>query len=290
MIRGSKLNHGKENIMSKSSKKLLIVGGDSWSNPNEKCYIEYDVKKIWPDIVADFLDMDIINVSTGEAGNSYIHGQIIDAIENNIDRDIVVMANWSQAIRIDPFEIKLAQLTFNVNLQNSITAFGSAKNECQKALRHLYQLHVDDPDHHFMEKEEFWLKVANVSLRDIYLLNEYCKLHDIPLLHHRALPTLSGIEWILKPEIDFKLREEVLEVCKQNQYYQKILKFDNVIGNSNFFEKGSSCFELYHKYFLTLEEKHPNESGHQLIAHSFINKYIELYEEKTTSEPSYVYD
>ena len=272
------------------TRKLLIVGGDSWSDPNDPCYKKHNIRKIWPDVVADFLDVDIINISKGGAGNSFIHGQIIDAIEDNYDRDIIVMANWSQAIRIVPYEMLLAQLTFNVHMPVLEPPFGPAKDNCQKTLRHLFQLHVDHPDHYFMEKEEFWLKVANVSLRDIYLLNEYCKLRDIPILHHRALPTLVGIEWILKPEIDFKLREDVLEVCKQNQYYQKILEFDNVIGNSNFFEKGSSCFELYHKYFLTLEEKHPNESGHQLIAHSFINKYIELYEEKTTSEPSYVYD
>jgi len=265
------------------TRKLLIVGGDSWSDPNDPCYKKHNIRKIWPDVVADFLDVDIINISKGGAGNSFIHGQIIDAIEDNCDRDIIVMANWSQAIRIVPYEMLLAQLTFNVHMPVLEPPFGPAKDNCQKTLRHLFQLHVDHPDHYFMEKEEFWLKVANVSLRDIYLLNEYCKLRDIPILHHRALPTLVGIEWILKPEIDFKLREDVLEVCKQNQYYQKILEFDNVIGNSNFFEKGSSCFELYHKYFLTLEEKHPNESGHQLIAHSFINKYIELYEEKTTS-------
>lgn len=273
--------------MSKSSRKLLIVGGDSWSNPNESCYIEYGVKKIWPDIVADFLDMDLINISIGGAGNDFIHGQVIDTIEQNLDRDIVVMVNWSQAIRVNPFEMKLAQLTFNAHLQKLVPPFGPAKEKCQKALRHLYQLHVNDK---VLEKEEFWLKVANVSLRNIYLLNEYCKLRNIPLLHHRALPTLVGIEWILKPEIDFKLRDYVLEVCKQNQYYQKILKFDNVVGHPNFFEKGSACFDLYQKYFLSLDEKHPNESGHQLIAHSFINKYTELYEEKTSSEPSYVYD
>lgn len=273
--------------MSESFRKLLIVGGDSWSDPNDPCYKEYGVKNIWSDIVADFLDMDLINISIGGAGNDYIHGKVIDAIEDNIDRDIVVMVNWSQAMRIVPFEIRLAQLTFNVHMPELGPPFGPAKEECQKALRHLYQLHVNEK---VLEKENFWLKVANVSLRNIYLLNEYCRLRDIPLLHHRALPTLVGIEWILKPEIDLELREYVLEVCKQNQYYQKITKFDNIVGHSNFFEKGSSCFDLYQKYFLSLTEKHPNEAGHQLIAHSFVNKYIELYEEKSTAQPSYVYD
>ena len=36
------------------TRKLLIVGGDSWSNPNEDCYVRYGVKKIWADVVADF--------------------------------------------------------------------------------------------------------------------------------------------------------------------------------------------------------------------------------------------
>jgi len=197
------------------------------------------------------------------------------------------MVNWSQAIRLVPFDLNLAQLTFNLNMPTLTPPFGPAKDDCQDKLRHLFQLHVD---HYIMEKEDFWLKVANVSLRDIYLLNEYCKLRNIPLIHHRALSTLVGLEWILKPEIDFELREYILEVCKQNQYYQKILEFDNVVGHPNFFEKGSSCFDLYHRYFLSPDEQHPNESGHQLIAHSFVNKYIELYEEKSLAEPSYVYD
>lgn len=273
--------------MSKSSRKLLIVGGDSWSNPNESCYIEYGVNKIWPDIVADFLDMDLINISIGGAGNDFIHGQLVDVIEQNLNRDIVVMVNWSQATRVNPYEMLIGQLTFNAHLQKLVPPFGPAKEKCQKALRCLYQLHVNDK---VLEKEEFWLKVANVSLRNIYLLNEYCKLRNIPLLHHRALPTLVGIEWILNPEDNFELREYILEVCKQNQYYQKILKFDNVVGHPNFFEKGSACFDLYHRYYLSQTEKHPNEAGHQLIAHSFVNKYIELYEEKSLAQPSYVYD
>jgi hypothetical protein len=276
--------------MSKSFRKLLIVGGDSWSDPNDPCYKEFNVKKIWPEMVADFLDYDIINVSKGGAGNNYIHGQVIDAIEANPNRNIVVMVNWSQATRMVPYDMPLAQLTFNPHMPDLDPPYGAAKNECQKTLRHLFQLHVYNRDLYLMEEEEFWLKVANVSLRDIYLLDQYCKTRDIPLLHHRALLTLSGVEWILKPEINFKLRNYILEVCKQNQYYQKILKFKNIVGHPNFFEKGSSCFDLYHKYFLSPDEKHPNESGHQLIAHSFINKYIELYEERSLTEPSYVYD
>ena len=68
-------------------RKLLIVGGCSWSNPNEECYHVAGIDKIWPEMVAEFLDMDLINVSEGGAGNDYIYGQTLDAIEENKDRD-----------------------------------------------------------------------------------------------------------------------------------------------------------------------------------------------------------
>lgn len=276
--------------MSKSSRKLLIVGGDSWSDPKENCYIEYGVEKIWPEMAADFLDMDIINVSRGGAGNHFIHGQVIDSIEANSDRDIVVMVNWSQAIRLTLFELQLAQLTFNVHMPTLTGKFGKKKIEIQNHIRELIQWHVYDPEKFQLSEEELWLKTANISLRDIYLLDQYCKTRNIPVLHHRALHTLIGIEWILEPHINFKLRDRMLEILKENQYYQKISRFNNVVGNPDFFAKGSSCFDLYSKYYLSDNEKHVNEAGHQLIAYSFVNKYLELYEEKTTSEPSYVYD
>lgn len=275
------------------NKKLLVVGGDSWSNPNESCYRDADIDKIWPEMAADFLDMDVINVSRGGAGNDWISGNIIDAIEENSHREIVVFALWTQAMRFVPFDIPDGQFTFNVHSIELAAPIGPLKEEIQDKFRYLFRLHVYDenaPPSYQLTEEEFWLKVANVSLRNIYQLNEYCNSKDIPILHHRALPTLSGIEWMLEKKIDFSLRDKVLETCKSNQYYKKITAWDNIVGHPFFFKKGSSCFDLYEKYYISREEKHPNTQGHMLIANSFVNKYIELYEERSIAEPSYVYD
>ena len=81
------------------TKKLLIAAGDSWTDPNEECYRNLGMTEIWPDYVAKFLDMDLINVGLGGAGNEYIHNKAVDAIEENSDRDIVVMVGWSQSQR-----------------------------------------------------------------------------------------------------------------------------------------------------------------------------------------------
>lgn len=275
-------------------RKLLIVGGCSWSNPNEECYRLANIDTIWPDMVAEFLDMDLINVSEGGAGNDWIYGQLIDAIEANSDREIVVMANWSQAIRMVPFDLPIGQFTFGVHTPDLVPPIGPLKENIQEKFRDLFYLHVydrnDAPPHLQLTEEEFWLKVANVSMRNIYMLDQYCKERNIPVLHHRALHTLAGIEWLLKRQINFNLRKKVFDACQKNQYYQKIQKFENIVGHPNFFEPRSSCFDLYEKYYISPSEKHPNTQGHMLIAHSFVNKYIELYEERSKSEPSFVYD
>jgi hypothetical protein len=274
-------------------KKLLIVGGDSWSNPKENCYQSEGIDIIWPEMVAEFLDWDIINVSEGGAGNDWISGQILDAVEENQHRDIVVMALWSQAIRIVPFDLPYGQFTFNIYSPDLRKPIGPLKQEIQDNFRDLFRLHVYDPDappDYQLTKEQFWMKVANQSLRYIFHLNNYCQSKNIPIIHHRALHTLAGIEWMLKKHLDFEARKEVFEVCKENYYYKKILEWKNIVGDPDFFKMGSSCFDMYEKYYISRQEKHPNTQGHMLIANSFVNKYIELYEEKSTAEPDYVYD
>jgi len=268
-------------------KKLLIVGGDSWTDPNDTDYVNNNITKIWPSEVCKFLDWDLINTAKGGADNLYVAGQIIDAIEKNKHKDIVVMALWSQAFRLVPFDLPIAQLTFNIYWPQLEPPFGPAKDDCQLTLLQLIRLHLKEG---VLTEDELIDKVANSSLRQIYMLDSYCKNLGIPIIHHRALHTLAGIEWLFKSEIDWERRARVLEVCKQNYYYQKISKFDNVVGNPDFFGKYSACFDMYEKYYISEKEKHPNEAGHQLIAHSFVNKYIELYEERSTAVPSYVYN
>jgi hypothetical protein len=281
------------------AKKLLIAGGDSWTSPHEHYYKTAGMDKIWPNYVAEFFDWDLLNVAMGGAGNDYIHNTLVDAIEENSHRDIVVMPAWSQAMRSQPFDLPISQLTFNVHMPDLEPPFGTAKIECQVALRKLLEMHVTchDPRGTIevgLKKDDFSRYIARWSIRYIYLLNEFCLSRGIEVIHHRALNILNGIEWILDPSINFKNRQEVHVAVRErdnplNQYLHKIRKWDNVVGG-DLFEWGSSCYELYPKYWLSQDEHHPNAQGMQLIAHSFVNKYIEKYQERATAEADYVYD
>jgi len=280
------------------SKVLLIAGGDSWTCPTEHYYLENGMNKIWPDMVADFFDWDIIHTGLGGAGNDYIHNMIIDAIEANPDREIVVMVAWSQAMRWVQFDMPIAQLTFNVHMPQLEMPFGHAKENVQDMMQHLLRLHVDMYDARGsmvvgLQKADWYRHIARWSIRHIYLLNEYCKNKNIKIIHHRALNILNGIEWVYNRQLDHKERKAVHEAVKEhnelNHYYWKIKEWDNVVG-PDLFQEGSSCYELYPKYFLSNREHHPNAKGMELIAHSFVNKYIEYYEQRATTEADYVYD
>ena len=280
------------------SKKLLIAGGDSWSSPTEHYYLSAGMDKIWPDYVADFFDWDVIHTGMGGAGNDYIHNVVFDAIEQNSDREIVVMIPWSQAMRLQPFDLPIGQLTFNVHMPALGPPFGPARTKAQVALRELAKLHVECYDPRGSKvvgllEDDFYRYIARWSLRHIYLLNEYCKNKNVQIIHHRALNILNGIEWILDPKLHHVNRHNMNMAVRSdnplNYYYNKIKKWNNVVG-PDLFQKGSSCYELYPKYYLSKLENHPNAKGMELIAHSFVNKYIEIYEERSTGEADYVYD
>jgi len=268
------------------TKKLLIAAGDSWTNDTEDCYRAAGMREVWPNYVAKFLDFDVLNVAHGGAGNQYICDKAIDAIENNSDRELVVMVGWSQSHRIVPYEMMNGQLTHTLLMPEAEPPMGKYKKQAEIAIQELAKCHIDGK----MPKAEFYLQVGNQSMRAIYLLNDYCQRRNIPIIQGRALDTLSGIEWILKAEMNPYERDIVYESCKKSVYYDKIKKFKNLIGDPDFFKRQASWFNVYKQYYISNEEKHPNSQGMQLIAHSFVSKYLEMCGETTEEEPVYVYD
>jgi len=94
------------NITFKSNKKILIVGGDSWSDKTfrSSCYPDMDVSwPKWPELLAKKWNMEIINLSRGGQGNEFIYSAIQDTIMNIEDKSKIgmVIGSWSQVSRYD---------------------------------------------------------------------------------------------------------------------------------------------------------------------------------------------
>ena len=80
----------------------IIVGGDSFSDKNQPQYsipepLDF---KMWPEIVGEKLNCEVINTARSGYGNDAIYHQTLKAIMNNKDVDHVFVM-WSEWTRQD---------------------------------------------------------------------------------------------------------------------------------------------------------------------------------------------
>ena len=86
-------------------KKYLIVSGCSWGDPNfvslEHPDMDCDWPK-WPEILADKLDMQVINLCKMGQGQEYIYSSLLEKAAEIPKEEIgLVIAAWSTAPRRD---------------------------------------------------------------------------------------------------------------------------------------------------------------------------------------------
>lgn len=79
-------------IITEKMRKILIAGGDSNTEPNKW--------KMWPELLADKLDMDFVNLGKSGQGNEYIFNTTIEEIHKHDNIGLVVVG-WSTAPRRD---------------------------------------------------------------------------------------------------------------------------------------------------------------------------------------------
>lgn len=86
-------------------KKILLVGGCSFTDSNFKTFVhpELDVSfPKWPEIIAKKLDMKLVNLAFSGSGQEQIYSRFVDYInENGSDNIGLAIAAWSQCQRRD---------------------------------------------------------------------------------------------------------------------------------------------------------------------------------------------
>ena len=89
-------------------RKLLIAGGDSNTDDNYVSDFHPELKcdwKKWPEILADKLDMDFINLGKSGQGQEYIYTSTLEEIHKHDVWDIgLVVVGWSTAPRRDYYD------------------------------------------------------------------------------------------------------------------------------------------------------------------------------------------
>ena len=277
-------------------KKYLIVSGCSWADTrsvhSEDPKVSHDTVKNyyrWPNILADKLNMELINFGKYASGNEYIFSSLIDNItamgENKRSNIGLVIAAWTEAKRTD-FEYK--------ENENDLYVKNIFDNKYKEEYRYNKKYVWDSILYTDALRGDMFYKVKK-SIRYMYMLQMFLKHNNIPykMVQSVSLEKLAnlGTEFNLGLTLGSGQRslqsgEEVKTIFKQ-QLAEELSQFPmyNLIDKNNFISWPILNSSLYNKldrekdFISNLNEKkndfrqdnHPNQSGHNKIADIILN-------------------
>lgn len=178
------------------TKKKLIVGGDSWTDPNFKSNIDLTHIKdynSWPEILNELFGnkYDIVNTACSGYGNDYIISQTIKAVSENVDEVGLVVLTLSEYSRFNVgnhrkcFPYELFKIISKLNSGESIESINS--NELSQ---YVYEMFSSTNDN------EQAVSIAVTSLLSrIITFQTYCEKYSIPYI---IVPFLDQFEIIIR--------------------------------------------------------------------------------------------
>ena len=222
-------------------KKILLVAGCSYSNEkfNSVHHPDLDVSwPKWPQLLAEKLDMQLINLSESGAGQEYIYSNIIDKLQT-IDHSKIglVMAAWSTAPRRDyqteSLYLKNKKWTYDKNdmiqkikwTNDMYDSKGCMHYWIDRSLRYYYSLQ--------MVCENLKIPLKQFQMVDLfkgYLWQELISRRTNDIADDKQVPILNKAADLTKEEQDWKEKKEkgYLAQIHDSPYYEKIN--DNFIG------------------------------------------------------------
>ena len=245
------------------TRKVLIASGCSCTNEFFSSDYHHDMDCTWPkwpELLAEKLDMDYINLGHSGAGNEYIYSSILHQIaEINLDDIGLVIPAWTQAQRKD------------IKVRGTWRHLDAVRN-------YPYQKHI-------VQHGDINYRVEQ-SLLFYYSLKEICKSKKIPLYQFQMLPMFLGFDWdpVLKKHTsgDQEESKRILQSFYSNPYYDQIddtflgWPTENYLGGFNikmdvlygYDEKGLP-------YQISEIDTHPNAIGQIKIAEYIYEKINE---------------
>jgi|TARA_B100000929_G_scaffold188831_1_gene149578 hypothetical protein len=231
-------------------KKYLICSGDSFTDANFRSswHPEMDVSwPKWPELLAEKLDMQIINLGRSGQGNEYILSSIQDTIESIEDKNQIglIIAGWSQAFRIDYQESnhwRAAKLNI-IHLFHHGDIFGCVR----KSLR-LYK------------NFEYICEYYNIP---------YLQFQMIPLYIYWLRGKIDGLAvYVGNPKIDERKIQKILmeydDIINQDKFMGWPITRE--LGGYNLSEKIISFSPSEGPYIISKKCNHPNAEGQEKIA------------------------
>ena len=232
--------------------KKLIVSGCSWGDeiffspfhPDMDC----DWPK-WPNILAEKLGMECVNLCKCGAGQEYIYSSLCDYIQKTPKEEIgMVMAAWSTAPRRD-------YCTKDRWTNDRQDMRGDLKYWVERSIRYQYAFQ------NLMEQEK--LPYLHFQMISLYRGHVW----ELKRLKGKSSMEQKGFGMYTVDEQGEDLKKIVLNTIKNSPYYNKFNdKFFNWPGDE---ELGGFSIEfgaLKEEHKISELDRHPNAKGQQKIA------------------------
>jgi|TARA_B110000211_G_C14007239_1_gene521406 hypothetical protein len=263
------------------SRKKLVVSGDSWTagmrvrshlyvnerdknghpllrtDPTKNINPEF---KLWPEYLGDMLDMDVVNVGRGGAGNEFIYNNIVDKL-SSVKNVGLTIAMWSEHTRWD--FIRKITLSIDPSMEDPFRGWVS-----QPLINHLKPI-VDVIKSRNMTTTEYnFLR----SLRWYNAFQNYCESNKIPYMQCSAFNAISNdiVSQIIDHPVFYKMKED---------HFYGWPVFHQISG-FNMYDKLNEIDPDMTKFRVSDENTHPNTEGHKFIAELLYSNYInnEVYD------------
>ena len=251
-------------------RKKLIVGGCSYSNESWTSihHPELDVSwPKWPQLLAEKLDMQLINLSESGAGQEYIYSNIIDKLQT-IDHSKIglVIAAWSTAPRRD-YQIESLYLQKTKWTNDMYDSKGCMNYWIDRSLRYYYSFQL--------VCENLKLPYKQFQMIDLfkgYLWQQLIakRTKDFPDDFIKQIPILNEPHQLTKEEKEWKEKEEKKYLAQiHNSPYYEIIN-NNFIGWPT--DPRLNGYSLSDKVLNNTTDRiskidlHPNKQGQEKLA------------------------
>ena len=221
-------------------KKILLVSGCSFTTFDFKSTYHpeqdfYRVKK-WPQLLAEKLDMDWINLGQSGAGNEFISNTIIDEIENmDKSRIGLVIPAWSQCRRRD-YQIDYTRSKRTVWRSELHDLFGDT---------------------------QYWIRR---SLKTYYLFQIYCEYYNIPYKQVQMIEMFKD-HHSTQSEMS---RETLNSFTEALKLYPKLKNFigetSAILSLQDILTDNRRNKQKIKEFSISEFDWHPSENGHRQLA------------------------
>lgn len=279
-------------------KKILLATGCSYTNPKYKpsdpAFGEDFKLTMWPEIVADKLDLECINKGLSGKGNGFMLDTIIDSISTYGERIDTVMVLWSGYDRLKLLHMYTNSIfeIFLDGIMKDIEASGKSGDP----FKWMDEMNIGRVSRNYWKsgfpKKYLIDYMIEDSLRSMATVHQICAANNIKLVTAQGVDPFSFHFFDrYDPETKSWLRDHVFKQLLKNPNFGMLSRHkENMIGfpgwktfngysiddlryndvKNNYFQKGKD-------YNLSSIDLHPSQEAQEIIAQIYYDQWRKIY-------------